>query len=312
VAAYDVLLEDPEAAGLPEPDLVLRVGPGPTSAAVRRYLADRPSLPQVVVDAGGRWMDHAAVASEYLPAEPGPACHALAGELEREPPERDGWPDPWRDAGRRAAGAVRRAVDGPFFEGSVLHHVAAGLPEGATLVVGSSMPVRDLDAFGLPREADLRVLGNRGASGIDGLVSTALGASAGRPGPLAVVCGDLSLIHDMNGLLAARDHDGDVTLVVINNDGGGIFHFLPIREFDPPFDDLFATPHGLDFSRVAGLHDLPYRRIGEEDDLRSALSEVGRQGGGVRLVEVESHRERNRRRRREATSRILEAAAAGG
>ena len=308
VAGYDLLLGRSGGPGLPDPDLILRLGPAPTSAAVQDFCAGRSGVPQVVVDPGGRWMDHAAVVSDYLHAEPGLLCEAVAGRLEANPPERDEWPRNWALAGKRAGEAIVGSVlEGPFFEGTVLHLLAAELPEGATLVVGSSMPVRDLDAFGLPRDEQLRVLANRGASGIDGFASTALGAAAAGPGPVVAVCGDLSFYHDMNGLLAARDHEGDVTFVVINNDGGGIFHMLPIREFEPPFTRLFATPHGLDFGRAAALYDLPHRRVDGEQDLASALSGMGRTGPGVRILEVMSRREENRDRRERVARRVRDA-----
>ncbi len=139
-----------------------------------------------------------------------------------------------------------------------------GLPEGANLLVASSMPIRDLDAFGFPGPERLRVFGNRGASGIDGLVSTTLGiavASASGDGqggttpgmgsgrPTVGVLGDLAFLHDMNGLLALRSAKPWVIFVVVNNDGGGIFHTLPVREHEPAFTRFFATPHGLDFGR---------------------------------------------------------------
>lgn len=307
VAAYDLLLGEEDPSGLPDPELVLRLGPAPTSKAVRRYLARHPGTPQVVVDPGGRWMDHAAVASEYLHAEPGQLCEALAARLEEDPPDREEWTARWREADQQARRAMRAVMDGPFFEGTVLHGVAAALPQGGTLVVGSSMPVRDLDAFGLPRDEALRVLGNRGASGIDGLISTALGAAAAGGGPMAVVCGDLTFYHDMNGLLATREDLGDIVFVVINNDGGGIFHMLPIREFDPPFTELFATPHGLDFSHAARLYDLPYRCVETGEEFRSAFPAAGREPGGARILEVKSDRERNREHRRRAAARIRNA-----
>jgi len=121
--------------------------------------------------------------------------------------------------------------------------------------------VRDLDAFGEPRGAGPLVLGNRGASGIDGIVSTAIGASLGSRRPVVAVLGDLALLHDMNGLLAARAPGVRVLFVVIQNDGGGIFHFLPVREYDPPFTRLVATPHGREVDRIARLHDLFHLRV---------------------------------------------------
>ena len=120
---------------------------------------------------------------------------------------------------------------------------------------------------------------------------------------MIAVLGDLAFYHDMNGLLAARDGAGEVTFVVINNDGGGIFHLLPIREHEPPFTDLFATPHGLDFRHAAALYDLPYTRVSSLAGLGSALEQARREGGS-RVVEVESDREANRRRHEEVADAV--------
>jgi 2-succinyl-5-enolpyruvyl-6-hydroxy-3-cyclohexene-1-carboxylate synthase len=158
------------------------------------------------------------------------------------------------------------------------------------------MPVRDLDAFGGRRSEALRVIGNRGASGIDGILSTALGASAALGGPTVAVVGDLAFLHDSNGLLAAREPDAAVVFVVIHNDGGGIFHMLPIREHEPAFTQYFATPHGLELSHLAQMHKLPFTRATTRDALRTALGDALAVGGS-HVIEVPSDREENRRLR---------------
>ncbi|GAB7008793.1 2-succinyl-5-enolpyruvyl-6-hydroxy-3-cyclohexene-1-carboxylic-acid synthase [Halorubrum trueperi] len=149
----------------------------------------------------------------------------------------------------------------PFHEGDVLRVVAGALPDPATLFVSNSMPVRDLDRFVGPSTTSVTALGNRGVSGIDGIVSSALGAGSATTDDLTLVVGDLSLYHDANGLLAIDRCDVDVTVVLINNDGGGIFHALPIESFEPTFTDAFKTPHGIKFEPLANLHGLRYARI---------------------------------------------------
>ena len=158
------------------------------------------------------------------------------------------------------------------------------------------MPVRDLDAFALPRRKPLLVHGNRGASGIDGILSSAAGVAAGGEGPVLAIVGDVAFIHDMNGLLSARDH-AEVIFVLVNNDGGGIFHFLPIRDFEPAFTRHFATPHGLDFAHAAALSGLPHERVRTGAELVLSLERAIARGGS-RIIEVETDRERNRRCRR--------------
>jgi 2-succinyl-5-enolpyruvyl-6-hydroxy-3-cyclohexene-1-carboxylate synthase len=206
------------------------------------------------------------------------------------------------------------------FEGAVLATVADALPDGGFLFAGSSMPVRDLDAFAGPRDREILATGNRGASGIDGSVSTALGAAAATGRPAVAVLGDLALHHDMNGLRDAGRHGLDVVFVVIHNDGGGIFHFLPVREHEHAFERFFGTPHGLEFRPAAEMYGLEHRRVEPggvrtvRDALETALEEA-LDAGGPWLLEVPSDREGNRRRRGavvEAAARAAEEALADG
>ena len=165
------------------------------------------------------------------------------------------------------------ASDGALSEPRVMAEVAEAVGDGGTIFAGNSMPVRDLDAFVGGSDRRVRFLANRGASGIDGVVSSALGAAAVSDGAVVLVVGDVSFYHDMNGLLAASGSDEDVTIVVVNNDGGGIFSFLPqavqvqtaqVAEFEP----LFGTPHGLTFEAAASLYGLGYARAESVEALR--------------------------------------------
>jgi len=242
---------------------------------------------------------------------------------------------------------VRGRGAGELLEGEILAAVAQGLPEGANLLVASSMPIRDLDAFGVPGDRVLNVYGNRGASGIDGLVSTTLGIAVGgasgevestalggaeplggkRVGGKAVeeggrghgnaegrgatvptvgVLGDLAFYHDMNGLLALRSLGLPVILVVVNNDGGGIFHTLPIRHHEPAFTRFFATPHGLDFGVAAELYGIPYALAGSLEDFRNAF-EGALASGGPGIVEVRTRREATHARRRRLVQEVVDA-----
>jgi len=196
------------------------------------------------------------------------------------------------------------ALAEPASEPGIAAAVARGVPDDGQLVVGNSSPVRDVDAFAAPREERVRVLGNRGASGIDGLTSTALGAAQGAQAPTAALVGDLSLLHDANGLHALADAGAPLVLVVVHNDGGGIFHRLPIREHEG-FEDLFATPHGRELAPLAELHGLDHEQVEPsevEDRVRAALDE-----DAPRLVEVRTDRERAHARREELVERVRSA-----
>jgi 2-succinyl-5-enolpyruvyl-6-hydroxy-3-cyclohexene-1-carboxylate synthase len=296
LAAYDLFLREPTARAALAPDLVIRVGRSPTSSALLDYLADCGAPQHVVVDPSHRWKDHLAAATDALRADPADTLERLA-ERVGTPGAEPGWRERWCALEAAATGAVEAALGGEAFEGAVARQVVAAVPEGGTLFVSSSMPVREVDAFGGAPASGISVLGNRGASGIDGIVSTALGVAAGKGEPVVALLGDVALLHDSNGLLATREQDARVVFVVVNNDGGAIFHFLPIRAHEPHFTPLFATPHGLDPARVAALYGLRHERVEPGEVGARVRATLGVAGSGSTLLEVRTEREANRRRR---------------
>jgi 2-succinyl-5-enolpyruvyl-6-hydroxy-3-cyclohexene-1-carboxylate synthase len=192
-----------------------------------------------------------------------------------------------------ARNALRDALEeGGLSEPWVLHALPKALPEGTTLFVGNSMPMRDVDSFFFSMPKRLRFLANRGASGIDGVVSSALGAAAALDMPIVLVVGDLSFYHDMNGLLAAKRHGLRATIVLLNNNGGGIFSFLPQAKEAKAFEELFGTPLGLNFGHVASLYGLTYHKALSREDFLSFLRE-SLKAPGVSLLEVPSDRQEN-------------------
>ena len=309
IDAYDAFLRDEEAAGSLAPEVVLRFGAAPTSKPLLLYLKRHARARQVLVDEAG-WNDPALVASEVIHADPASFCRTLLAAL--PPAAREETHDPW--AGRwqelnertRAALASHLSADPGVSEPGVIAELAGLLPPGATLFAGNSMPMRDLDAFFPGGSRPVRFLANRGASGIDGVVSSALGASAVGPGPLVLVIGDLSFYHDMNGLLAARRFAQTggrlpglrATIVLLNNDGGGIFSLLPQAEDFEHFEELFGTPHGLDFRHAAQMYGLAYRRADCWDDFRAAVRE-SIASEGVSVLEIRTDRRANARLHRE-------------
>jgi 2-succinyl-5-enolpyruvyl-6-hydroxy-3-cyclohexene-1-carboxylate synthase len=164
------------------------------------------------------------------------------------------------------------------------------------------MPVRDLDRFGRPSEAKLTVLGNRGASGIDGVTSTALGAGSAVAEPVVAVLGDLAYYHDMNGLLAVDRFDVDATLVCVNNDGGGIFQKLPIAD-NETFEEWFRTPHGLDFEPATDLYGLEFARTDDRERFRDLYTDSVA-ADGTQVIEVRTDAERSHDERRDLADRV--------
>lgn len=281
----------------PDPEVVVRFGASPTSKVLRQYL-EASDARQFLVDPAAGWREATFTATDLLAADPTRFADRLAEGLGESADASAAWRDRFAEAERCYWDLVADARGGRLFEGAIVSAVAAGAPDPATVVVSNSMPVRDLDRFGRPRTADLRVLGNRGASGIDGVTSTALGAGSATDDPLVLVTGDLAYYHDMNGLLAVARCGVDATIVEINNDGGGIFHMLPIEDFDPPFTDQFRTPHGLDFEPTGDLYGLGFERVADLDSFRSTFRESV-DSDGAQVIEVvtdaeDSHRFRER------------------
>jgi 2-succinyl-5-enolpyruvyl-6-hydroxy-3-cyclohexene-1-carboxylate synthase len=204
----------------------------------------------------------------------------------------DAWLAAWRTADERATEAIERSLAEslPLSEPAVARELGQRLGEDTTVWVASSMPVRDVEAFFPVRDDGPRVLANRGANGIDGTVSSALGAAATGE-RVVLLIGDVALAHDLGGLLAARRHDLTITIVLLDNDGGGIFEFLPIAGEGEAYVEHVATPHGLDFAHAAALFGCDHVVVASLDDLRRALdAPLDR----TRIVLVRTDRAENR------------------
>jgi 2-succinyl-5-enolpyruvyl-6-hydroxy-3-cyclohexene-1-carboxylate synthase len=294
LSAYQYLLAAPEFVRAHQPDLIVSAGRPGLSRPQLAFLRSGPASPgsaspgsarrHVVVAQGpGRW------------ADPQRAATDVAGALRLTgTPGGTGSPGGWLDGWQQADEAARRAVDAVLDEDESLteprlaRDLASALPEGALLWCGSSQPVRDIDCALLPR-ADLRVLASRGTSGIDGTTSSAIGAALAHGGPAVAVIGDLTFLHDAAGLALGPDEPRpDLCLVVVNNDGGGIFSALEQAAFPGPFERLFGTPHGTGLDHLAAAFGLPYQRLERPGDLTKAL-----QGTGLRMVEAQTSRTEN-------------------
>jgi 2-succinyl-5-enolpyruvyl-6-hydroxy-3-cyclohexene-1-carboxylate synthase len=285
-----------------EPELVLRFGDMPTSAPLRQWLASLDGLREIVVDPFHGWNDPNRTASALLRAAPDPTADALSARLGRR--ENAAWTKAWKRAAAAAADAIEDALgrlDGPSEPG--VHAALARLyADGDLVYTASSMPIRDQEAFVPSGPARARFLCNRGANGIDGLVSSGIGAAVATGRPTWIVLGDLCLYHDMNGLSALRAATAPVRIVAIENRGGGIFEFLPQAEQvdREEFEALFAAPSGVEIERVAALHGIEHVLVEDLDQ----LADLARHNRVIAEVRVD-------RRENVATHRrIADAAAA--
>jgi 2-succinyl-5-enolpyruvyl-6-hydroxy-3-cyclohexene-1-carboxylate synthase len=303
VSTYDALLRIDVVATTRRPDLAVRVGAPLTSKGAGRWLGF--DVAQWLVDPDGAWLDPQRGASNVVACDAELLLGAVADALGPAPSDR-GWLEGWLDVEGHARRALDELLDGwaDPFEGRVARDLVAGLPDGATLMVASSMPVRDVESFAAPRDG-LRVLANRGVNGIDGFVSTALGAASLARGPAVALLGDLCFLHDANGLLGASSRDLDATLVVIDNDGGGIFSFLPQADDPEHFETLFGTPQGVDLAALAAVHGVPCVEVEKAAGLMPAVEDSLR-AGGVRIVLVRTDRADNVTRHRQAWNAVAE------
>lgn len=254
VGAFDLLLRDPAFGQEAQPDLVVQLGAPPTSGLWERWLGEQPALRRFVIRPHG-WSDPQSNAEIVL----GSGAEALASLQPTVDPR---WSALWAEAEARAWRAVDAVLaEDPRGELSLARAALDGLPAGALLMLGNSLPIRDVDLAAPPRETPLGVLHQRGANGIDGLVSGAAGAAAASGRPLLLLLGDVSLIHDLGGLLAASRARTPLAVVVLDNGGGRIFTQLPVaRTPDLSADELaqFTTPHGASLAAAAAVFGIPF------------------------------------------------------
>ena len=274
---------------------MLLFGAAPVSNATLAFLEDLPPETTVAaISPHPRWPDPAFRLAHWLVADPDLTLEGLLAALPQSLPADAGWRQAWRQAEE----ATRRAIAAaPLTEGKLLDAIVAALPPAARLFVGNSLPVRHLDEYARPAAKAVRVFANRGLSGIDGVVSSAAGVAAASRQPTVLVLGDLSMLHDLGGLLAVpRFRLRDFQIVVLNNDGGGIFQRLPIAEHEPPFTEMFRTPHGLNFAPAAAMYGLGYRAVEDPRRLPGVLqSAIGRRE--AHLIEVHTDAQAHHRAR---------------
>jgi 2-succinyl-5-enolpyruvyl-6-hydroxy-3-cyclohexene-1-carboxylate synthase len=287
VASYDLLLRDEGFAASIEPDLVLRFGEMPTSKALRTWIAGS-SADQLIVDPKGGWNEPSNKAAAIFRADPVTLAAGWAERLDGAEREE---PAAWLEAEAAAQSALSQAFEAStnLTEPALHRALGAAHQDGDLVYTSSSMPIRDQEAVLAPSTADVLFLSNRGANGIDGLISSGIGAARASDRPTTIITGDLGLLHDLGGLAALREVSTPVRIIVIDNAGGGIFHFLPQEAAMPEdeFEALLGTPRGVDAAKAATLFDLPHRRLGSLGELPETLA------AGTSLIEVRTDRRSN-------------------
>jgi 2-succinyl-5-enolpyruvyl-6-hydroxy-3-cyclohexene-1-carboxylate synthase len=295
VGGYETFLN---GAPLESPDVVVRFGQVPTSKWLGEYLDRAQSEHYVQIGESGVWADDLHRTTDFIQAD---SLEFIAGLYTDEPyRETSEWLGRWLALETAHWQIVGQALNsGDDFDAAFIYDLIEALPSEAHLFVGNSLPIRHVDQFGRPSAKNLHVFGNRGASGIDGNVSTALGVASQTGEPLVLLVGDVTFYHDMNGLFAVKNLDlRNVTIVLMNNNGGGIFNRLPISGYDPAFTDLFIMPHGLNFEHAARLYGLDFVSTERRAEFRQLLSEsVG--SGRPRIIEVRTDIQHDEMRRKQ-------------
>ena len=277
IETYDTFLRNDDAKSFLKPDVILRFGAMPISKALTIFLKENGSAEQYVIDGGGGWRDPSALSTNMIFCNESLFCEKLLSYT--VPNSSSEFLMKWKKINELTKGNMTALRDiTELSEGKLFYQLAEMVPEGATLFVGNSMPIRDLDSFFLNNNKAIKVMANRGANGIDGTVSTALGAALYSKS-FYLVLGDLTFFHDLNGLIAAKLYNIDINILLVNNNGGGIFSFLPQSEHPKNFELLFGTPLDLEFEHAVKMFKGEFTKIEDWDHLESEMMKATNQTG---------------------------------
>jgi 2-succinyl-5-enolpyruvyl-6-hydroxy-3-cyclohexene-1-carboxylate synthase len=288
VTTYDAILRSETDLDELAPDAVLSLGPLPTSKTLRKWLG-KLDLPTWVVDPSGRDVDGLRGRTNHLTL----TAEGFASALATCEGQGIDWGAAWMEREAKVSASLdEKLSETPFaFEGRVAWTLSRCLPAGVPLFAASSMPVRDLEYFWRPNAAGRRIFFNRGANGIDGTLSTALGVAWGGS-PAVLLTGDLALLHDANGFLTLPKFKGSLTIALVNNGGGGIFETLPVAQREPAiFEEYFATPQTVGFADLAACHGVQHLKPSSWEEFEAIMSELP--AAGVRIVELSTDRKQD-------------------
>ncbi|KIL43951.1 2-succinyl-5-enolpyruvyl-6-hydroxy-3-cyclohexene-1-carboxylic-acid synthase [Jeotgalibacillus soli] len=290
IESYDAFLRLKDLINRLKPDLIIRFGGMPVSKPLTQFLQAHKAAEHWLVDKGTEWRDPISTVTSYIESDDAAFINGLLPFLKDR--TYGSWQSFWQDINAVTVHEIGQYVMNERDEGAIVGRILRQLPVGSQLVVGNSMPIRDVDTFWTREASSLSIWANRGANGIDGVVSTALGISSVSEEPVYLLIGDLSFFHDLNGLLVSKQHANNLRIIVLNNNGGGIFSYLPQSSEPKHFETLFGTPTELDFEHAARLYGASYERVIDPEQLDAALqaqSEVR----GVSIIEVMTNRDEN-------------------
>ena len=273
VSTADTLLRSESFQAAALPDFVLRLGKLPTSKRLHQWLGSCARDKMAIVDGHGDWSDPSHGGHQLISAPITPFVEELAGCLGRITPDTS-WQQLWHEAEQRVRIGLQATAEGdPIWEGNLARIIVTTQPKSANLMLGNSMPIRGVEMFGGLLEEPLNVYTSRGANGIDGNISTAMGIAVGSGQHTTLYCGDLTFLHDVGGLTSLKSQKGSLRVIVANNNGGGIFHHLPISAHKEAFEDCFATPqHSTELTQICSGLGIPVRVATTTGELNDALT----------------------------------------
>ena len=299
VSTYDAILKHDAFRYTVKVDTLIRFGAQPVSKFLMQFIAASEPSVYVVVDEDPMFRDSISKATHFIHANVG----QWLASLQIESREQGDYLALWQQAETIATARVEAYPSWSTDEGAQVAAMLEAIPAGSDLFVSSSMPVRDIDTFLMKTDKDIRILANRGANGIDGVVSTALGYSAANPQrPMYLLIGDLALLHDSNAFIATRYQKCQLHVIVMNNDGGGIFSYLPQAKVTEHYEELFGTPTAITFEQLAGLYELEYSAVHDCTQLKEAM----KRNKQLQLIEVFTNRVENTAAHRKLWQQIAE------
>lgn len=290
IDGYDTILRVEGVKQKLKPEIVIRFGAMPVSKALLNFLKENHDVVQMVIDGGGGWRDPASLSSDMIYCDETFFCKKVLGYTQEKTDSN--YLEKWKQTNLIAKENIAVVRDlKEMSESKLFYQLSDMLPEKATLFVSNSMPIRDIDTFFHFNNKSIKIMGNRGVNGIDGIISTALGAALYSQ-PLYLVVGDLTFFHDLNGLLASKLYNINITIILINNNGGGIFSFLAQSEHPAHFELLFGTPIGIDFKHAVTMYGGIFESTSDWDQFSSSFATLSNQPG-LKVFEIVTNRDKN-------------------